>query len=99
MKVIKNIDKKPEKKDLVDTWNSVLHYPLYTLDKNGFWQCTEDGEGDFLAAVETNEGWWIRHCVIEDEIGLCIVYDDYNEPAPWSLNDVSYWSKLPVLNI
>ena len=67
--------------------------------EKGNWTCTEDGDKEFIAAVpyadskrpdETNL-WWIRHCVVEDEIGLCVVGDDDNEPAGWQLENVVYW--------
>lgn len=78
-------------------WHSVIDKPLYNKDKHENWVCTLDGDNEngFIAAVETNEGWWIRHCVIEDEIGLCVVGSDYNEPAPWSIEDVLYWINFP----
>lgn len=82
-------------------WISVEDKPLFTVDENGHWLCTEDGEGDFMAAVpyydnkKNKDLWWIRHCVIEEETGLCIVGDDYNEPAGWSLEHVTHWQPLP----
>ena len=79
---------------LLAGWHSVEDRPLFTKDERGRWVCTEDGDGDFIAAVETNEGWWTRHCVVEDEIGLCVVGDDYNEPAGWSLEDVTHWKPM-----
>ncbi len=83
-------------------WISVEERPLFTKDENGNWTCTEDGDKEFIAAVpyadskrpdETNL-WWIRHCVVEDAIGLCVVGDDDNEPAGWQLEDVVYWMPL-----
>lgn len=83
-------------------WIPVTETPLYTLDSRGNWECTEMGNKDFIAAVpyedsnKPNEDlWWIRHCVVEDEIGLCVVGDDSNEPAGWSLEDVTHWQPLP----
>ena len=80
-------------------WISVDERPLFTKDENGNWMCTEDGDKEFIAAVpyadkkrpDENNLWWIRHCVVEDAIGLCVVGDDYNEPAGWSLENVAYW--------
>lgn len=78
-------------------WNSVLDKPLYVKDVQGYWTCTSDGDNKlgFFAAVETNQGWWIRHCIVEDGIGLCVVGSDYNEPAPWGIGDVTYWINIP----
>jgi hypothetical protein len=40
-----------------------------------------DGDREFLAAVPLqNDCWWIRHCVIEDRLGLMVVGDDDPEP-------------------
>ena len=78
-------------------WIKTTDRPLFIPTELG-WQCTEDGEGEFIAAVcyedlqQPNKTlWWIRHCVVEDRIGLCVVGDNDNEPAGWSLEDVSYW--------
>lgn len=83
-------------------WISVDERPLFTKDEKGIWTCTEDGDGEFFAAVPYNdvkrpkeELWWIRHCVVEDEIGLCVVGDDDIEPAGWDLEDVTHWMPLP----
>ena len=56
-----------------------------------------DGIPDvFLAALEVHDKikktrwWWIRQCIIKDEIGLCeIVGDDY-EPCGWETQDIQY---------
>lgn len=83
-------------------WISVKDRPLITLDKKGNWECTEDGEKDFIAAVPYVDEddpdstlWWVRHCVIEDEIGLCVVGDDINEKAGWEINSITYWKPFP----
>lgn len=81
-------------------WISVDDSPLYKDTPNG-WECTEAGEQEFMAAIQVYNNktketyWWIRHCVVEDEIGLCIVVDDYNEPAGWELSQVEYYQPLP----
>lgn len=83
-------------------WYSVKDRPLFMKDQYGNWICTEDGNGEFIAAIPYNDSrrpnkglWWIRHCVVEDEIGLCVVGDDCNEPAGWSLEDVTHWMPMP----
>lgn len=79
-------------------WHSVVDRPLYTKDERGHWVCTEDGNNEFIAALPYNDKkrpnedlWWIRHCVVEDVYGLCVVGDDCNEPAGWELEDVTHW--------
>ena len=85
-------------------WIPVTEKPLYTKDEHEHWVCTEDGDKQFLAAIpyadKRSPGetlWWIRHCVIEDEIGLCVVGDDVNEPAGWNLEDITHWQPLPAV--
>lgn len=78
-----------------EKWHSIEDRPLFTKNGRGHWITTQDGDQDFIAAIETNKGWWIRHCVIEDEVGLCVVGDDYNQPAGWELEDVMYWMPMP----
>lgn len=75
-------------------WISVNKRPLYEKTTSG-WQCTEDGDKEFLAAIKESSGWWIRHCVVEDRTGLCVVGDAENEPAGYELEDVQYWMPLP----
>jgi hypothetical protein len=70
-------------------WISVEDRPLVEHDV-----LTEDGMNEFLAAVPTNKGWWIRHCVFEDN-SLCVVGDDYNEYAGWEITDVTHWQPIP----
>lgn len=81
-------------------WISVEDRPLFTIDENGHWVCTEDGDKEFIAAVACEEPsgikWWIRHCVVEDSVGLCIVGDYENEPAGYMLSDVTHWQPLPT---
>lgn len=83
-------------------WIPVTECPLITKDEKGYWTCTEDGEREFMAAVPYNDSkiinnlqWWVKHCVIEDEIGLCVVGDDENTPAGWNVDCVVYW--MPIL--
>ncbi len=87
-----------------DKWVRVKDRPLITVDDKGNWTCTKDGDGEFIAAVpyndkrqsDNNNLWWIRHCVIEEGIGLCVVGDDVNEPAGWSIKDVTHYQPLPT---
>lgn len=80
-------------------WVSVKEKPLYTKDDKGVWTCTEHGDGEFIAAVPYDDNgecrWWIRHCVVEDRIGLCVVTDDDTEKAGWDLEDVTHYQPLP----
>lgn len=75
-------------------WISVDDRPLIDQSPIG-WGATVDGDKEFIAAVPTNHGWWIRHCVLQDETGLCVVGDDDNDPAGWSIEDVTHWMPLP----
>ena len=83
-----------------DEWVSVEDYPLFTKDEKGFWECTVNGDGQFLAAVPYNsygdekDKWWIRQCVIEDTTGLCVMGDDENEPAGWDMGDITHYKKI-----
>jgi hypothetical protein len=86
---------------LKTSWISVKDRPLFTIDEKGNWECTEDGDREFIAAVPYNSTkhpdkdlWWIRHCVIEDEIGLCVVCEDSNEPAGWGMEAVEFYYHL-----
>ena len=86
-----------------DRWVKVSERPLYVIDDKGNWECTEDGNGEFIAAVpytvtreQSKTKWWIRHCIVEDRIGLCVVTDDDTEKAGWELSDVIYYQPLPT---
>lgn len=79
----------------LDEWIRVEDRPLFIIDENGNWTCTKDGNQEIIAAVETNKGWWIKHCIIEDAIGLCVVGDMDNEPAGWDMTDITHWMPLP----
>jgi hypothetical protein len=89
-----------------DGWVSVEEKPLITKDKNGYWTCTEDGDKEFIAALPYTEKqkdgtykdkWWIRHCVILDKIGLCIVGDDVDDyQAGWEIEDITHYQPLPA---
>lgn len=85
-----------------DNWISVQERPLITKsdEHEGYWMATDDGSKEFLAAIlvhDTRTGkdeWWIRHCVIEDNTGLCIVGDVDNDPAGWTIEDVQYYQHI-----
>lgn len=84
-------------------WISVEERPLFTKDEKGNWTCTVDGDKEFLAAISYTDKrqpgkdlWWIRHCVVADSLGLCVVGDDDNEPAGWQLEDVLFWQPIPA---
>lgn len=75
-------------------WMPVTTRPLYKTTRNG-WEVTEDGEGEFWAAVPLKDGtWWIKHCVVEDRIGLCVVCNEDTEPAGFDLEDVTHF--IPI---
>lgn len=84
-----------------EEWIDVKDSPLFTKDEKGRWTCTDAGSKDFLAAILINNmatnktEWWIRHCAIEDDIGLCVVGDVENDPAGWQLEDVQFYIPLP----
>ncbi len=85
-------------KELGCTWLRTIDRPLYRVTESG-WECTESGEGEFLAAIPiivNNEppSWWIKQCVIIDVAGLCIVTDDEPELAPYDMGDVTHFMKI-----
>lgn len=82
-------------------WIPTAERPLAETASNGDWQATEDGDGEFLAAVPYKDVnypgetlWWIRQCVIESGAGLCVVSDSYTDIAGWEIDDVEYF--LPI---
>jgi hypothetical protein len=107
-KLIEKWENEPDPTQLADPlmkWNDVDDKPLFTKDDKGNWECTQDGEGEFIAAVPykdsrkpDEEMWWVRHCIIMDDIGLCVFTDDVPEPAGWSMEDVRYWTRMPNVN-
>lgn len=82
-------------------WINVENKPLVTVS-NGGWIVNEGVPDEFLAAVlEHNnqtgkDNWWIRHCAIIDERGLCVVTDDDHEPAGWEISDVLFYWPFPL---
>ena len=81
-------------------WVSVKDNPLFINTSLG-WECTEDGEGEFLAALQYEDKkhpgkdfWWVRLCTVEDGIGLCVIGEDSNERAGWELSDVTHYCKI-----
>jgi hypothetical protein len=73
-------------------WISVEDRPLITVVEGG-WDYDQEF-GEFLAAVPFNDKnhpgksfWWI---------GLCVVGDDENDPAGWSIQDVTHYWPLPA---
>ena len=92
-----------EEYDNRDKWVSVKDAPLFTTDDKGYWICTEAGDKEFIAAVPykdsrkpNEELWWIRHCIIEDKVGLCVVGENDNELAGWNMSDVVFYQPLPA---
>jgi hypothetical protein len=76
-------------------WISVKASPLFTIINDQRWECTEAGEKEFLAAIRlNNDEWWIKHCVIEDQVGLMVVGETDNEPAGFDLSDIEFYSHI-----
>lgn len=83
-------------------WISVADSPLLTKDIDNCWTLTDNGMKEFLAVVPYDDKtkpdeknlWLVRHCIIDDG-GLKIVGDYDNEPAGWSLEDVTHYMLLP----
>lgn len=71
-------------------WINVKEKPLFIQTEHG-WECTKAGEKQFLAAVPTNKGWWIRHCIVEEGFGLCVVEDEDNVYSGWEIEDVTHY--------
>lgn len=65
------------------------------------WITTENCPDQFIAALQycDNETgkqyWWIHHCIIEENIGLCVVGEDDNQPAGWNITDIEYYYPIP----
>ena len=84
-------------------WVDAKERPLVIREGNR-WITVNDVSFEFLAAVPFNDKnrpneknlWWIKHCVIEDEVGLCVVGDDDNERAGWEIDDVTHYIPLPA---
>lgn len=80
-------------------WISCKDRPLFNIiDDKGTWEATEEGNGEFLAAVSytliTKPDeilWWVRHCVLESNSGLCVVGEMENEPAGYDMSDVTHY--------
>lgn len=55
----------------------------------------------FIAVVDTNSGLWIAYCTINNGGDLMQYVDtDLWEPAPWGVEDISWWApfELPDLD-
>ncbi len=90
------------KKENSFKWHSTEDRPLCKKDQKGHLWITDDGDGEFLAAVPyynknrpNEELWWIHHCNVGDNGSLFIIGDDYDEPAGWSVQDVTHWHPIP----
>jgi hypothetical protein len=82
-------------------WVSVGEKPLVSFDENKYWTVNDGIPDEFFAAILVHNNktgkdyWWMRHCIIKDETGLCVVTDDDEEPSGWDIQSVQYWRKLP----
>lgn len=83
-------------------WISVKDKPLITRNERDEWECINEGSKEFVAAIPYQntefpgkQFWWIRLCIMEDEVGLCVIGDDDNEPAGWNIDDVTHYFHLP----
>lgn len=93
----------PREWNLAGSWVKASEHPLITRDEKGHWTCTEAGDKEFIAAVSYVDKnfpgktlWWMKHCVIEDETGLCVVGDIDNEPGPWEIDRVTIYELGPA---
>lgn len=81
-------------------WISVEDRPLISQTKLG-WEVNEGVPDEFIGALEVFDNkkntsyWWIRHCIIIDEVGLCVMSDDDYEPCGWQISDITYWQPMP----
>ena len=84
-------------------WISVKEKPLYESVEGDDFILTNAAEGEFIGAVPvfnnvTKEtSWEVHHYVIEDEVGLCVVGEDGNEPAGWGVEDIELYMPIPKL--
>jgi len=99
---ISNYSHTPDKGEGKEEWVRVEDAPLFTIDANGNWECTEAGNGEFWAAVpyidkkqtDRKDLVWIQRCIVEDGTVLCIVGDEENTMAGYELSDVVYY--IPI---
>lgn len=88
-----------------EDWVSVEDRPLIRRN-NEWWEITEDGENEFIAAVPycdaetddpTKDRWWIRHCYIDSEGYLNVKRDNEmdEDVAGWNVSDITHWKPLP----
>lgn len=102
-KLVRQVIKELHSSDTLqaEEWISVEERPLFTETKGG-WIATDDGDKDFIAALKYEdklqpgkELWWVHHCSLEDETGLVVIGDDENEPAGWTMKDITHWMPFP----
>lgn len=79
-------------------WLDVDKDPLVVFDEEGNWEATKLGTetSEFLIAVPTNtdEGWWIARCILEDEVGLVEIMDGCTQGCGYDLKDVAFWKPI-----
>lgn len=86
-----------------DGWVETKDIPLYTVDENGNWVCTQAGNQPIIAALQYEDLkqpgrllWWVMPCIVVDQLGLCVINDEENYPAGWDLADITHYKPLDL---
>lgn len=86
-----------------DGWVETKDIPLYTVDENGNWICTQAGNQPIIAALQYEDLehpgrllWWVMPCIVVDQLGLCVINDEENYPAGWDLADITHYKPLDL---
>lgn len=65
------------------------------LEEGATW-LEKNVDSNFMAAVPTNNGWWIQHCCIDDDGDLMLIVGDDMESAGWEVSDVMFYWPVPA---